>query len=212
MSEQSPRYGVIVPVKPPAVAKSRLGELGDDVRRELAAAFAADTVDAARRCDRVASVLVMTDDHLLAAEFARAGVDVLPDGAGRDLNAALVQAAAEMLRRYPGLRIAALCADLPALRPDDLSRVLDAAPKDRMGFVSDAESIGTTLVTAPDLDTFRPRFGTESRDLHLDAGAHEIELGDVASMRRDVDTPADLSQALRYGVGVRSARVTTDLF
>lgn len=212
MSEQSPRYGLIVPVKPPAVAKSRLGELGDHVRRELAAAFAADTVDAARRCDRVVSVLVVTDDHLLAADFAKAGVDVLPDGAGLDLNAALVQAAAEMLRRYPDLRIAALCADLPALRPEDLSHVLVAAPGDRMGFVADADRIGTTLVTAPDLDTFRPRFGPGSRDLHLDAGALEIELDDVVSMRRDVDTPADLIQALRYGVGARSARVTTDLF
>ena len=39
------RYAVLVPVKPPAFAKSRLGDLGDDARRDLAAAFAVDTVD-----------------------------------------------------------------------------------------------------------------------------------------------------------------------
>lgn len=212
MSEQSPRYGVIVPVKPPAVAKSRLLGLGDDVRRALAAAFAADTVDSAHRCELVDRVLVMTDDHVLAAELATAGADVLPDGAGYDLNAALVQAAAELLRRHPGLRIAALCADLPALRPDDLDRVLDAAPADRMGFVADADDVGTTLVTAPDLDTFRPRFGLDSRELHLDAGAQEILLDDIASLRRDVDTPADLAEVLRHGIGVRSRRIASDLF
>lgn len=212
MPSSSATFGVVVPVKPPAVAKSRLGGLGDEVRRALAAAFAADTVEAALSCPRVASVLVVTDDHVLARELAVCGAEVIPDGAADDLNASLVQAAAELLRRHPGLHLAALCADLPALRAVDLARALDAAPGERMGFVADADGVGTTAVTAPGLDTFRPCFGHGSRAEHLAAGAGEIELEGIPSLRRDVDTPADLADVLRLGIGPRTSRVTAGLF
>lgn len=212
MSPSSASFGVVVPVKPPAVAKSRLGRLGDEVRRDLATAFAGDTVEAALACTRVATVLVVTDDHRLAGHFAAAGAEVVPDGAADDLNASLVQAAAELLRRHPGLRVAALCADLPSLRPEDLGRVLEAAPEDHLGFVADADAVGTTVVTAPDLDRFRPRFGHGSRAEHLEAGAHEIDLAGVESVRRDVDTPDDLAAALRLGIGPRTSRVAAGLF
>lgn len=212
MSPPSASFGVVVPVKAPAVAKSRLGGLGDEVRRALAAAFAADTVEAALASDRVACVLVVTDDHVLARELASCGAEVIPDGATDDLNASLVQAAAELVRRHPGLRIAALCADLPALRAAELTRALDAAPVDTMGFVPDADGVGTTVVTAPDLDSFRPCFGHASRAEHLDASAEEIDLRGLASLRRDVDTPADLAAVLRLGIGPRTSRVTAGLF
>lgn len=212
MSASAAQYGVVVPAKSPAVAKSRLGGLGDAVRRELAIAFAADTVEAALACDRVASVLVVTDDHELARELTSCGAMVIPDAATDDLNTSLVQGAAELLRRRPGLRVAAVCADLPALRRDELSRALDAAPEDAMGFVADAEGVGTTLVTAPDLSTFRPRFGAGSRAEHLAWGAVEIDLDDLASLRRDVDTPDDLAEVLRTGAGSRTSQVAAGLF
>jgi 2-phospho-L-lactate guanylyltransferase len=212
MSSSSATFGVVVPVKPPAVAKSRLGGLGDDVRRALAAAFAADTVEAALSCTQVAAVLVVTDDHVLARELADCGAEVIPDGAAEDLNASLVQAAAELVRRHPRLHVAALCADLPALRADDLARALDAAPTDRMGFVADADGVGTTAVTAPGLDAFHPCFGHGSRAEHLEAGAREIVLDGLESLRRDVDTPADLAEVLRLGIGPRTSRVAAGLF
>lgn len=212
MSSSSATFGVVVPVKPPAVAKSRLGGLGDDVRRALAAAFATDTVAAALACAEVAAVVVVTDDHVLARELADRGALVIPDGAADDLNTSLVQAAAELLRRRPGLHLAALCADLPALRPEDLARVLARAPRDGMGFVADADGTGTTLVTAPDLATFRPCFGAQSRVEHLDAGASEIDVSGVESVRRDVDTPDDLSAVLQLGIGPRTSRVAAELF
>lgn len=206
------QFGVIVPVKPPAVAKSRLGGLGDEVRRALAAAFAADTVRAALSTRGVARLLAVTDDHVLARDLAGLGATVIPDGATDDLNASLVQAAAELVRRQPGLQLVALCADLPALRPDELARVLAAAPQDTMGFVPDSDGIGTTVVTAPDLEHFRPCFGPDSRDEHLRAGAGEIVVPDTRSLRRDVDTPADLAEALGLGIGPRTSQVTAGLF
>lgn len=212
MTSSSPRFGVIVPVKPPAVAKSRLGRLGDDVRRSLAVAFAADTIEAALRAGLVDVVLAVTDDHRLAADLRAMGAEVMPDGTTDDLNGSLVQAAAELARRCPGRRPTALCADLPALRPDDLDRALAASAEHRLGFVADADRVGTTMLVAEDTASFRPAFGPGSRVEHRSWGAVEIELEDLDRLRRDVDTPDDLAAALRMGIGPRSSRVTADLF
>ena len=57
---------VLLPVKPPAWGKSRLGELPDAVRRDLAEAFALDTLQACLDARGVDAVLVLTDDPLLA--------------------------------------------------------------------------------------------------------------------------------------------------
>jgi 2-phospho-L-lactate guanylyltransferase len=77
-----------------------------------------------------------------------------------------------------------------------------------MSFVADAEGVGTTMVVAPDLDGFRPAFGPGSRERHLEAGAVEIDV-DVPTLRRDVDEPTDLDEAIALGVGSRTAMVTT---
>lgn len=210
-SSPVPRFGVVIPVKPPRFAKSRLGGLGDEVRRALAVAFALDTVVAALRSDPVATVLVVTDDHRLADQVRALGAAVVPDGTA-DLNGSLKLGAAEVRRRAPELHLAALCADLPALRPDELARALMATAPLRLGFVADADRLGTTLVTAPDLTRFRPRFGPDSRAEHLAAGAVELDGAGLDSLRRDVDTPADLEEALRLGIGPHTSRVTAELF
>jgi 2-phospho-L-lactate/phosphoenolpyruvate guanylyltransferase len=205
----SDRFAVLVPVKPPAFAKSRLADLGDDTRRELATAFAVDTVSAALASPGVHRVLVVTDDVALARGLSDLGVDVIPDGTTDDLNETLRLAAAEMHRRDPALRLVALCADLPALRPEELAAALAAAPREGMAFVADAEGEGTTAVVASAPDTFRPCFGHASRRQHLDAGAHEIVGIDVPTLRRDVDDRADLAEAVALGVGSRTSLVTT---
>lgn len=208
-SSSTQRYAVLVPVKPPAFAKSRLSDLGDEARRDLATAFAVDTVTAAVACPSVDRVLVVTDDHELARGLAELGVEVIPDGTTDDLNGTLMLAAAEMHRRHPGLRLVALCADLPALRPEELATALDASDPDAMSFVADQQGVGTTAVVAPTLETFRPAFGPGSRQRHLDAGAHEVDGVDVPSLRRDVDDRDDLAEAMRLGVGRRTSLVAT---
>ena len=208
MSSAVPRrYAVVVPVKPPAVAKSRLAPLGEEVRRDLVVAFAKDTVAAARAAGLVAEVLVVTDDHVLAAELWQEGAEVIPDGTADDLNGSLVQAAAEAGRRWPDLSVAVLCADLPALRPDELDLALRLADADGQSFVADAAGGGTTMLVASTCDLLAPRFGSGSRLAHLEAGATEITDPGIPSLRRDVDTPADLGEARDLGVGEYTAQV-----
>jgi 2-phospho-L-lactate guanylyltransferase len=192
-------FAALVPVKPPAVGKSRL--LGVADRRALAEAFALDTVAACLAARRVGQVLVVTDDADFSTHLGALGAAAIPDGVAGDLNGTLRQAAAEAHRRWPGLRPVALCADLPALRPGDLDEVLDRVGA-HPAFVPDAAGVGTTLYAAT-YDEFDPRFGPGSREAHLDAGAREI--GDAApSVRRDVDDLADLRDAIALGVGPRT--------
>ena len=205
------RYAVVIPVKRPAVAKTRLSDLGDRARRDLATAFAVDTVDAVLACPVVVRVLAVTDDHVLARFLAERGADVIPDATSHDLNATLVQAAAEMHRRDPRAGLVALCADLPALRPDELLAALSASASDRMSFVPDLDMVGTTTVVAPDVGLFRPSFGHGSRRQHVEAGAFEITGIEAPGLRRDVDDRESLAEALRLGVGARTSLVATAL-
>jgi 2-phospho-L-lactate guanylyltransferase len=58
---------------------------------------------------------------------------------------------------------------------------------------------------------FSPRFGGRSRAAHRAAGAVELMLEGIASVRRDVDTEVDLWDALRLGVGPRTKAVAAEL-
>ena len=102
--------------------------------------------------------------------------------------------------------MAALGADLPALRPAELARVLGAAGEHPgRAFLADAAGIGTTLLAAGPGGALAPAFGGPSRSRHRLSGAREIPLTGVDSVRRDVDTAEDLRVALALGVGPRTA-------
>jgi 2-phospho-L-lactate guanylyltransferase len=210
MNQQS-QYGVIVPVKRPVHAKSRLAALGDGPRRRIAAAMAADTVAACLEAEDVALVLAVTDDHLLAAELRALGAETVPDATGHGLNETLHQSAVELARRAPQLRPVAVCADLPALRPEALSRALAAGREHDQAFVPDTEGVGTTLVTAATAAGFLPRFGPTSCARHLDGGAHLVDVPGLETLRRDVDTPEALREAAGLGLGPRTTAVLADL-
>jgi 2-phospho-L-lactate guanylyltransferase len=204
-------YVVLVPVKPPALGKSRLGGslgLGDLDRREVAAAIALDTVEACRTATLVAEVLGVTDDAGFSAELAAIGCATIPDGTSDDLNSTLRLAAAEAHRRWPDLVPVALLGDLPALRPAELDAALSSIESGASAYVADADGSGTTLYTAA-YDDFAPRFGAGSAAAH-DAVAREIH-GALPGLRRDVDDLADLQQAWDLGVGPRTHRRTASL-
>ena len=203
------RWGVVVPVKRLSLAKSRLAEHGDELRRELALAFAADVVAAALGCPSVREVLVVTDDPDAERLLAELGARVAPDRPDAGLNAALAHGASVLRAADASLPVAALSADLPALRPQDLQAALDAVPPAGRGFVPDAVGTGTTLLAARAPAELAPEYGTGSRALHLRSGA--VELPAAAGLRRDVDTPEDLREALELGVGARTAAVAARL-
>ncbi|GGW58048.1 2-phospho-L-lactate guanylyltransferase [Streptomyces xantholiticus] len=200
-------WSLVVPLKPLALAKSRLAGAADDrLRPRLALAFAQDTVAAALACPAVRDVVVVTDDRTAAAELAALGARIVADSPGTGLNAALAHGARAVRSTRSSAAVAALNADLPALRTAELARTLAVASVFTRAFLTDATGIGTTLLSARPGSELRPAFGGPSRLAHLASGAVEIASDDVDSVRQDVDTVDDLAAALALGVGPYTAQ------
>ena len=204
-------WSVLMPVKVLAEAKSRLAGLAGPRRAELALALASDTVTAVLGSDAVARVVVITDDQVAAVALAALGALVVPDEPRAGLNAALRHGAAYAAASWPGEGTAALSADLPALRPEQIGRALRAAAAWPTAFVADAAGDGTTLYTAAPGAAFRPAFGLASRARHAAGGAVELGLDGIPGLRRDVDTPSDLRDAAALGLGPHSAPLAAEL-
>lgn len=202
-------WSIVVPVKRPELAKTRLADAAGVHRPALARAFAADTVAAALVTPGVVAVIVVTDDGPFADEARRLGAVVVADAPDAGLNAALRHGADEAWAQRPDTGVAALSADLPALRPDELTRVLGTAAQHAASFVADLAGIGTTVYAVRPGRPFNPRFGGRSRAAHRAAGVVDLDLAGIPSVRRDVDTEVDLWDALRLGVGPRTKAVAT---
>ena len=206
------QWTLVIPLKPLARAKSRLADTaGAGVRPGLALAFAQDTVAAAVACAEVRDVAVVTDDERAGRELAALGARIVPDTPESGLNAALGHGSAVVRSLRPRAPVAALNADLPALRAGELARVLVAAAEFPRAFLADAAGVGTTLLAAGAGIPLRPLFGPGSRARHRDSGAVELGLTGVDSVRQDVDTGADLRAALALGVGPHTAAASTGL-
>jgi 2-phospho-L-lactate/phosphoenolpyruvate guanylyltransferase len=210
---------VLVPVKRLEAAKTRLrGGLTDADHQALVLAMALDTVAAALASPVVGRVVVVTADPVPGDAAVVLGAELIADVPDAGLNPALAYAVALVRRTgstpsQPG--VAALTADLPALRTDELTEALRRAEetaaasgsRGRGGgrtFVADANGTGTVLLAAPSTALLEPCFGTGSAAAHLASGA--VPLTEPwPSLRRDVDTPADLAEAFVLGVGARTA-------
>lgn len=201
-----PGWQLVMPVKLLRLAKSRLWQLGP-ARSELALALAVDSVTAALAAPGVRGVLVVTDDAAAAQALERPGVRLVADSPRAGLNAALRHGVAQLETAGP---LAALTADLPALRPEELGRALAECAGHRLAFVPDAEGSGTTMLAAASAADFQPRFGPGSAEAHAAAGAVRVAQG-LASVRRDVDTLAGLQAAVSLGVGSHTASVLAGL-
>jgi 2-phospho-L-lactate guanylyltransferase len=203
---QKPGWAVIIPVKPTAVGKSRL-ELPTVDRVTLARAIALDTIAAAAACPAVDQVYVVTDDGALVAlafDIPRLRFVAEDDGAGRPRG---IDTAVAIGADAAGVRMprAALLGDLPALRPEDLDAVLNAAGALDQTVVPDAEGTGTTLVTARSGIPLLTSFGAQSFARHVELGCVPLEIADASSLRHDVDTAAQLEVAAGLGLGPRTA-------
>lgn len=192
-------FAVLVPLKRPDRAKTRLAQSGVAEHRRLAVAFAWDTIAAAAASPLVAGVWVVTD----APELVPDGAHHLADEGEGDLNLALSRAAATLAKTNPSLGIAALCGDLPALVADDLTKAL--ASSDRRSLVVDAAGTGTTLLVAPAGVDLAPAFGLNSASRHTKSGATALADA-LPTLRRDVDTAADLERAIALGIGPHTRR------
>lgn len=122
----------VIAVKSLDLAKSRLSDrLRPEHRARLVLAMLGDTVTAASATPQVRSVTVVTPDPAVAELARDLGAQVHPEPRIADsdgLNTALSDAAAALRERHGPVELLALQADLPALRPAELSDMIATAP------------------------------------------------------------------------------------
>jgi 2-phospho-L-lactate/phosphoenolpyruvate guanylyltransferase len=201
-----PGWFIVIPVKNLPRAKSRLA-LPPPLRARVAHAMALDTVAAALCADLVDEVVIVTDE---AADFRRLGARIVPDAPRAGLNAALSRGVEHGVPNETA-GVAALTADLPALRPAELAGALAAVPAAGRAVVADAAGDGTTLLAAAGGRALRPQFGRHSHRRHRDGGALDLTSGVGPGLRQDVDTVADLQAAAILGLGRYTAIVLPEL-
>jgi 2-phospho-L-lactate guanylyltransferase len=204
---------LLLPIKPLARAKTRLrgaagGWDGDPAAHaRLVIALARDTVAAATAAALVRRVVAICSDDLVCRVLAVDGVEAIADEPGNGLNPALRYGEALLRTADPASAVAAMPADLPALRSDELDRaVCGALATGGRAFCADQAGTGTTLLLAPPGHALEPRFGAGSAAAHRASGARELS-GRWPGLRCDVDTAADLAQARQLGLGRFTDRV-----
>jgi 2-phospho-L-lactate guanylyltransferase len=199
-------WTVLVPIKRLELAKTRLRPALDPAdHRALVLAMARDTIAAVAASTVVDQLAVITSDPAATGAGEDLGAAVVDDGP--ELNAALRDGA----RRLRTGAVAALPADLPALRPQELTAALVVAEQHLAAgapqcFLADRHRIGTTLLAAATAAALVPRFGADSANAHARSGAVELS-GDWPGLRLDVDTVADLADAAALGLGPASTAV-----
>lgn len=182
-------WHLVVPLKPAASGKSRLGADEGVVR-----AIGISTVRAAVAAAGVAEVVVVTADSTTAS--ALNGIPrlrIVREHAPRGLRLAISSA---LMTIPTGAHRAVLLGDLPALRPVDLESALHDARHHARAFVADARGTGTTLVTARPGLAWRSAFGRASASRHRLLGLTELRVSLRSSLRHDVDTPRQLARAI----------------
>ncbi len=197
-----PRTLAIVPVKSLDLAKSRLA-LPGRLRRELALGFAADTLAALSGCPDILEILVVTSDPAVAELAEAMGARLLPDEGGT-IDDAVVAAASTARPRLGGAGVLVLPADLPCLRPGDVTAVLHQAGRYPCAFVPDLAGSGTTMVLHAPGQQVRTAYGPGSAARHTALGLVALQEA-PARARHDVDTLEDLRAAVARGLGPQTA-------
>lgn len=180
---------LIIPVKPFAEAKQRLGSImSDSERAKLAQSMFRHVFSTALRCVDARAVIVVTRAPDIVDFAERHGAVGLVENTRPDLNEALAQAA-EFAREAS--RLLVLASDLPLLREDDLACMIGqdcAIAPDRRGH-------GTNAIAWPVAPAPRFSFGENSLQRHL-AAAKAVGLDPKIISRpglaHDVDLPDDL--------------------
>jgi 2-phospho-L-lactate/phosphoenolpyruvate guanylyltransferase len=198
---------VLLPIKPLARAKTRLRGAADyrggdpAAHARLVIALARDTIAAAAGASMVRRAVAICVDRLICRILAKDGIEAIADEPGGGLNCALRYGETLLRAADPTTAVAAMPADLPALRSSELDcAVCDALAAGGRAFCADQAGTGTTLLLALPGHPLDPRFGPGSAAAHWASGARPLT-GRWPGLRCDVDTAADLARARELGVG-----------
>jgi 2-phospho-L-lactate/phosphoenolpyruvate guanylyltransferase len=196
---------ILIPIKDPANAKTRLAALlSAEERRRLAWAMFEDMSRAVAETTKAACVYLVSSYAPAIEQGRRLGWEVLVEGTQASESASVDWASGVLAER--GIEaVLRLPADLPLLRAADVDALLAievSAPAAIL--VPSREGTGTNAILRMPPALFPSRFGPNSLALHRSEAARVgVECLIVRNERiaLDIDEPADLRALLELGRG-----------
>lgn len=206
---------LLIPIKDPSNAKTRLAELLSlDERRRLVWAMFEDVSRAVREA-RMPDCVVIVTSYARAAERAREFEwEVLIEDSQHSESASVDWASAVLAERGVDT-VMRLPADLPLVRAGDIDALLSIR-LDSPGAVlaPSREGTGTNAIIRTPPALFPSRFGPNSLALHRQEAAKvgvECTIVENVRIALDIDEPADVEVLLETGRGTGTADVLVEM-
>jgi len=186
---------ILVPVKNLSGAKQRLASiLGQSMRTELAQAMLFDVLSTLANWDCCPDVGVVTSDPYAISLAQSFNFEVIPDHANVSETDAISMATELCVTRGVENTLV-IPGDIPLIRAEELSRILEGAPTEGTVLVPAADGRGTNAAFRAPAGLFPLRFGNDSFKPHLAAAratGKPCVVIDLPSIALDVDNPSDL--------------------
>ena len=187
---------ILVPVKNLENAKQRLASVLDQgTRTELAQAMLHDVLDALAACCSNSEVSLVTSDPFALNLAQTFSFQIIPDATNRSETDAIAMATQLCESRGVGSTLI-IPADIPLIRPSEVTAVLQAAPEKGSVLVPAADGRGTNAIFRRPAALFPLRFGNDSFKPHLAAaratGNPSLVLS-LPGIALDIDKPSDLA-------------------
>jgi 2-phospho-L-lactate guanylyltransferase len=204
----------VVAVKNPRHAKTRLSQrFSPGERRDLAMAMAFDVLSSLSKVRELSGLLVVTPDRDLTSFAAAFGAELLvedgpaPEGGDEGYTRAVELAARELERRGAPAMLA-VPADVPALTPDEIARVLRSlGPPPSAVLVPSHDDRGTNAALVSPPSALPLRFGEPSFHRHLaraEALGVRTRVLRLPGLALDLDTPADVDRFVQSHSATRT--------
>ena len=201
---------ILIPVKNLENAKERLSPvLSRSERRALAEAMLQDVLAAVAGVNHHTRVGVVTSDAFATTLAQGYGFSIIPDPANLGESDAIAHATGHCIERGENNTMV-IPGDIPLVQPEDLERVLAAAPAQGTVLVPGWDGRGSNAVFRRPANLFPLRFGNDSFQPHLRAAQATGKPCAVLRLPRiglDVDNPADLAQLLAAEGNTRSQQL-----
>ena len=200
-----PAPWAVIPVKPLRGALRRLTPtLAAPVRCELQVAMLTDVLSACAGAAGLAGVMVVTSDPEARAMGERiAAARVVPDhDPPRGMNAAVVRGLVAVAAAGAEAALV-LTADLPLARPEDIARIIAAAPPGPSAvLVPSWDGTGTNAMLLRPPAALSPRLGPDSLARHraqAEGRGLAVAIEELPRLALDIDTPRDLAALMARG-------------
>jgi 2-phospho-L-lactate guanylyltransferase len=199
---------LLIPIKDPARAKTRLADLlSADERQRLAWAMFEDVSRAAAASLKPDRIVLVTSFQPAIEYAARLGWEALVEDS-QSSESDSIDWASRALQERGFDAVMRLPADLPLVQPEDIDALLSIelrAPAALL--VPSREGTGTNAIIRTPPGLFPSRFGPGSLALHREEAARvavECLVVNNPRIALDIDEPADLELLLEVGRGTLS--------